>query len=428
MPCGPDEARRGAIHRETDRVADGPRFHLVPAHESREDRQACRIGARPCGGPQGIGSQVEDGAAPGLGVSAVPVGGEQLVEGAGVLVDHEGVTVRTALDPRRRPEGVRRFVALARVVEPDVHGGVGVAHHVERDAVVRWAEVGMQVGGGGMHRTLPHGALGVHGRPRDVHVPHVVGGKDAAGAARHGRAWDRPHGRAGRRSRGGDRSATANSHKIALPLIAVPVSARAAPNVERPSYPTPARARAASARATLRASTNSASTSSSSGTFATTSPCRRMNPSPLPEAMPTSASRASPGPFTTHPMTATRMGTENRSRSMAAFTRRVSSSTFTSARPHDGQATRSRPRLRSPDDCRIAFADLHLLDRIVGEGDADRVADTLGQQGADAHGGLHASQRHGAGLRYPEVQRVVTRRGQLSVRLDHHAAGSSASR
>ena len=69
--------------------------------------------------------------------------------------------------------------------------------------------------------------------------------------------------------------------------------------------------------------------------------------------MPTSASRASPGPFTTQPITATRIGTVNFSRSIAMFTFCVSSRTFTSARPHEGQATRSRPRFRSPNDRRM---------------------------------------------------------------------------
>ena len=48
---------------------------------------------------------------------------------------------------------------------------------------------------------------------------------------------------------------------------------------------------------------------SASGTVLMTSPLTKIWPLPLPEATPRSASRASPGPFTTHPMTATRSGT-----------------------------------------------------------------------------------------------------------------------
>ena len=48
---------------------------------------------------------------------------------------------------------------------------------------------------------------------------------------------------------------------------------------------------------------------SASGTVLITSPRTKIWPLPLPEATPRSASRASPGPFTTQPMTATRSGT-----------------------------------------------------------------------------------------------------------------------
>src|SRR5699024_7917441 len=46
-----------------------------------------------------------------------------------------------------------------------------------------------------------------------------------------------------------------------------------------------------------------------SGTVLMTSPLTKICPLPFPEATPRSASRASPGPFTTHPITATRSGT-----------------------------------------------------------------------------------------------------------------------
>ena len=44
------------------------------------------------------------------------------------------------------------------------------------------------------------------------------------------------------------------------------------------------------------------------GDLVPTSPFTIRNPWPLPAAIPRSASRASPGPFTTQPMTATRIG------------------------------------------------------------------------------------------------------------------------
>src|SRR5215208_159438 len=57
------------------------------------------------------------------------------------------------------------------------------------------------------------------------------------------------------------------------------------------------------------ASSINVSTMSPSRTVLITSPRTKIWPLPLPEATPRSASRASPGPFTTHPITATRSGT-----------------------------------------------------------------------------------------------------------------------
>src|SRR5699024_9551150 len=57
------------------------------------------------------------------------------------------------------------------------------------------------------------------------------------------------------------------------------------------------------------ASARRVSTISSSWTVLMTSPLTKIWPLPLPEATPRSASRASPGPLTTQPITATRSGT-----------------------------------------------------------------------------------------------------------------------
>ena len=61
------------------------------------------------------------------------------------------------------------------------------------------------------------------------------------------------------------------------------------------------------------AHSTSASTISSSGTTLTTLPLTNRWPRRRPAAMPTSASRASPGPFTTQPMTATWIGSDSAS-------------------------------------------------------------------------------------------------------------------
>ena len=99
------------------------------------------------------------------------------------------------------------------------------------------------------------------------------------------------------------------------------------------------------------ASSISVSTIWDSGTVLTTSPLTKIWPLPLPEATPRSASRASPGPLTTQPMTATRSGTSMPSR--PAVTSSASVYTSTWARPHEGQLTISRPRWRRLSDSRI---------------------------------------------------------------------------
>src|SRR3954468_19816984 len=103
--------------------------------------------------------------------------------------------------------------------------------------------------------------------------------------------------------------------------------------------------------AILSASSMRVSTIACSGTVLTTSPLTKICPLPLPDATPRSASRASPGPFTTQTMTATRSGTSRPSR--PAVTRSASVYTSTWARPHDGHDTISSLRGRRLSDCRI---------------------------------------------------------------------------
>ena len=77
-----------------------------------------------------------------------------------------------------------------------------------------------------------------------------------------------------------------------------------------------------------------------------TLPLMKICPLPLPEATPRSASRASPGPLTMHPITATRMGAVTfLSPSVTAF---ASWMTSTWARPQLGHEMMSNLRLRSP--------------------------------------------------------------------------------
>ncbi len=76
--------------------------------------------------------------------------------------------------------------------------------------------------------------------------------------------------------------------------------------------------------------------------FPMISPLFIRTPHPFPKATPTSASRASPGPFTSHPITATVKG-------VAMWLSRLSTSATTGVMsvlhlPHVGQDTRSIPR------------------------------------------------------------------------------------
>ena len=125
----------------------------------------------------------------------------------------------------------------------------------------------------------------------------------------------------------------------------------------------------------------------------------------LPAAMPMSASRASPGPLTTQPITATWMG--RLSFSSASWASLATAITSTWARPQDGQAMRSRPLRSRSRAIPAAAAGPGLFDRVGGEREADGVADALGQQRADAGGALDQAGRRRPGLGDAEVQRMV---------------------
>ena len=168
---------------------------------------------------------------------------------------------------------------------------------------------------------------------------------------------------------------------------------RAARRGPPPRRPWPRRGRPSTApRSTPCSSMNSAhstsaSTISSSGTTATFVPLTNRWPRLLPAAMPRSASRASPGPLTTQPITATCSGI---SRSPNASCASLGDLDHVDL----GPAAR-----RAGDEVDVlALAQAHrleqlatgarLLDRIGGERVADGVADALGQQRGDAGGGL----------------------------------------
>ena len=180
-----------AADREAQGVVDHALLHdLVVADEAGVDRQPGGVGGGPAVGPQGVRAEVEHRARAGLPrrAAALRVGGEQLVELARGVVDHEHVAVavarRAALDRRVRRDRVRARVALVVVLEAHRHLRLAGADVHERDAdraaVPERAEVGVQLGRRPDARH-PGGRAGVHGAGGDVGVPRVVGREGRAG-------------------------------------------------------------------------------------------------------------------------------------------------------------------------------------------------------------------------------------------------------
>ena len=163
---------------------------------------------------------------------------------------------------------------------------------------------------------------------------------------------------------------------------------------QRPWWRRPV-SRAASAPCSWMNSAHSTrvSTISSSGTTITFWPFTNRWPRLFPAAMPRSASRASPGPLTTHPMTATCSGisrvAERRHRVLFGD-RDTSTSARPTARTGDEVDVLALPQAQ---DLEQLPTGLRLLDRVGGERVADGVADALGQQRGDARGGLEGADR-----------------------------------
>ena len=166
------------------------------------------------------------------------------------------------------------------------------------------------------------------------------------------------------------------------------------------------------------ASSMSVSTIWDSGTVLMTSPLTKIWPLPLPEATPRSASRASPGPLTTQPMTATRSGTvrpfqtgghlvgEGVDVDLGAPARRAR---------HDLQTARRRPS-----DSRIW---LPTLTSSTGGADSEtRIVSPMpsASSAPNADRRLDGALERRSRLGDAEVQGVVALLGQQPVGVDHH--------
>ena len=179
-----------ALGRDADGVVDQPGRHLVPPHQAGEDGQAGGVGRGPPGRAQGVGTQVPDRPRPGGRAGGAVGRGEQLVEHAGVPVDHQGVAVAAALHRRVRRQGVGAGVALVGVLEGHRQLGLAPGHHDVGDPVgllacAGRAEVRVESAVRAAHGGQPGGTGRVHGQGRHVGVPHVVGREHRA--ARPGR-------------------------------------------------------------------------------------------------------------------------------------------------------------------------------------------------------------------------------------------------
>ena len=125
-----------------------------------------------------------------------------------------------------------------------------------------------------------------------------------------------------------------------------------------------------------------------------------------PAAMPMSAPRASPGPLTTQPMTATWIGSFRSSSASWAALATADHVDLGPAARRAGDEVEALA-LAQPQRLEELAPGLGLLDRVGGQRVADGVADALGEQGPDAGGALQEPGRRRARLGHPEVQRVV---------------------
>src|SRR6185369_15694827 len=123
------------------RVPDHPIFHLLVAHQSRENRETRGVGRGPAGGAKRIGIEVEDGAGAGSPASVSRIGGIELVQFPVVAIDDQDVPVagtpRATFDGRIGRDRVGPRITLVRVVEGDGALGRRPAHYDVGNAVGR---------------------------------------------------------------------------------------------------------------------------------------------------------------------------------------------------------------------------------------------------------------------------------------------------
>ena len=123
----------GAVNRSAWRIRPGG--ELVVADEAGQDRQAGRVGRRPVQRAERVRVEIPLRARPGLPGAVDLLRAVQLVQAAGVLVDHQDVAVRAVLDERRVRDRVRAGIGLVVVVERHRAPGRLAVDDLVRDAV-----------------------------------------------------------------------------------------------------------------------------------------------------------------------------------------------------------------------------------------------------------------------------------------------------
>ena len=84
-----NEGAARSRRREAQRVVDDSALRLVPAGQSREDRQACRVGRRPGRGADAVRAQAPSRACPGVPAASGVREPAELVEPARVPVEEQ---------------------------------------------------------------------------------------------------------------------------------------------------------------------------------------------------------------------------------------------------------------------------------------------------------------------------------------------------
>ena len=190
VPRRPQELARGARRGEAQRVPDFARQNLLVARQPGQDRQSRRVRRREKLRPEQVLAQIELGGAIHVpGVVGVLHRVQGLVENAIGGVNHQEMTVRSALDLCVRRNRIGPGVAFVRAGADDqIYLGLGTRHQIEWDtglhAVVHFTTEILVKRGRGADRTDPRRRTRMDRQGIDSRVPDIVSGKNRTSAYR----------------------------------------------------------------------------------------------------------------------------------------------------------------------------------------------------------------------------------------------------